>query len=210
MMTLLAGGKVNQTALRRAVDLTSILVGVDSGGDAALRLGYTPDAVIGDLDSLSEGARATLGPERLHLIAEQDTIDFDKALRSLPDVPTLAVGLTGLRLDHTLAAFSVLARHPARRVVVLGETDLAFHCPARLTLDLPAGSRFSLFPMAPVRGRSRGLRWPIDGIAFAPAGMIGTSNQVTEGRVELAMEGAGMIVILPLEALDAVWSVFAA
>jgi len=30
--------------------------------------------------------------------------------------------------------------------------------------------------MAAVQGRSGGLRWPIDGLPFAPDGRIGTSN----------------------------------
>ena len=57
--------------------------------------------------------------------------------------------------------------------------------------------------MAPARGRSSGLRWPIDGIGFSPSGRIGTSNEVT-GPVTLAFDGPGMLVITPREALERV------
>ena len=85
----------------------------------------------------------------------------------------------------------------------MGEADLLFHAPPRLALDLPQGGRLSLFPMATVTGQSEGLRWPIGGIVFSPAGRIGTSNEVT-GPVQLAFDGPGMIVITPREALDRV------
>jgi thiamine pyrophosphokinase len=57
--------------------------------------------------------------------------------------------------------------------------------------------------MAPVTGRSTGLEWPIDGLAFAPAGLIGTSNRATARTVHLDMDGPGMLVILPRARLDA-------
>jgi thiamine pyrophosphokinase len=57
--------------------------------------------------------------------------------------------------------------------------------------------------MAPVTGRSTGLEWPIDGIRFAPDGMIGTSNRVDAPRVSLTFDGPGMLVIVPRRRLDA-------
>jgi thiamine pyrophosphokinase len=57
--------------------------------------------------------------------------------------------------------------------------------------------------MGPVRGTSRGLAWPIDGIDFLPGGRLGTSNRVEGGVVELTMEAPLMLVILPRAALGA-------
>jgi thiamine pyrophosphokinase len=54
--------------------------------------------------------------------------------------------------------------------------------------------------MAPVTGQSSGLRWPLDGISFAPWARIATSNEVT-GPVALAFDGPGMLVITPREVL---------
>ncbi len=136
-------------------------------------------------------------------ILEQMTTDFDKALRSVDAPFTLALGFAGARIDHGLAVLNSLVRHPDRRCLVIGPRDVVFHAPARLQLALRRGDRFSLFPMAPVTAESTGLDWPTGGIAFAPHGMIGTSNRVTEGPVTLAMDGPGMLVILPRTRLDA-------
>jgi thiamine pyrophosphokinase len=178
------------------------VVAADGGAIVCIRAGIMPDAVIGDLDSLGVIA-AAIPAGRLHRVAEQETTDFDKCLRHVSAPLVLAIGVTGPRLDHTLAVCTTLVQRAGVRAVVLGEADLIFHAPPRLALDLPLGSRLSLFPMAPVAGRSSGLRWPIDGIGFTPAGPIGTSNEVT-GPVRIEVDGPGMLVITPREALEQV------
>jgi thiamine pyrophosphokinase len=180
-----------------------VAVAADSGADRLLRLGVEPQAVIGDMDSISSGARAAIPPERQHLVAEQVTTDFDKALRQIEAPLVLALGFAGARLDHGLAAFNTLVRRADRRCILIGPKDLAFAAPSRLALDLVPGEPLSLFPMAAVTGQSEGLEWPIAGIDFAPDGMIGTSNRVTARRVTLAFDRRGMLVILPRRRLDA-------
>lgn len=120
----------------------------------------------------------------------------------------LGVGFLGARLDHQLAALHTLVAYTQQPCVLLGAHDLAFAAPPEIALDLATGSRLSLFPLAPVTGRSEGLEWPIDGLAFTPSGRIGTSNRVT-GPVRLAFDAPGMIVLTPPEALDAVLAGFA-
>jgi thiamine pyrophosphokinase len=92
---------------------------------------------------------------------------------------------------------NALVKVAAVPVVLVGGDDLCFLCPAELAIDLPAGTRVSLFPMGPVRGRSEGLLWPVDGLAFDPTGRIGTSNAATGGPVRLAFDAPRMLVILP-------------
>jgi thiamine pyrophosphokinase len=168
----------------------------------AIEPGRKPEAVVGDFDSISAHAQATLGPARLFPIREQMTTDFDKALRSVAAPFTLALGFTGARVDHGLAVFNSLVRHADRHCIVIGPRDVIFHAPPELILALTPGDRLSLFPMSPVTGRSSGLEWPIDGLDFAPAGVIGTSNRVTSAKVHLEIDSPGMLVILPRARLD--------
>jgi thiamine pyrophosphokinase len=202
-VTLVGAGELAPGALARALALAPRLVAADGGADRALAAGQVPELVIGDLDSLSEAARARLGPARLHRIDEQETTDFDKALRSIEAPFILALGFAGARLDHTLGMFNVLARHPGRRCVALGGSDLCFLATSELTLRLEPGTRLSLFPMGDVSGRSSGLRWPIDGIAFAPGGITGISNVVEAAEVRLNLSAPRMLVLLPAAALEA-------
>ena len=203
-ITLLAGGPVARADLRAALDRAPCLVAADGGADRALAAGLVPEAVIGDLDSIGAAARARLS-DRLHPIAEQDTTDFDKALRSIRAPFVVAVGALGGRLDHALAVLNALVRQPGPPCLLLGGGDAVFAAPAGrdLALRLRRGDRLSLFPLAPVTGESRGLRWPLGGIGFAPAGRIGTSNVVDQPDVRLRLDAAGMLVILPRRRLDA-------
>lgn len=193
---LLGGGVVDASDLREALSVCPTVVAADSGARAALAAGRVPDAVIGDFDSLAAADRAALPAERLHRIPEQDTTDFDKCLRSVKAPVLVCLGFSGARLDHELAVYNSLVRHPERRALIVGSHDICFHGASGIELGLPVGSRLSLFPMREVTGRSEGLAWPIDGLTLAPDGRVGTSNRVT-GPVRLHFDGPGMLVILP-------------
>jgi thiamine pyrophosphokinase len=194
-VTLIAGGPVLARDLRHAMRLAPVVVAADGGADRALALGVQPAAVIGDMDSISSQTRADLGPV-VHEIAEQDSTDFDKALRHIQAPFVLALGCLGGRVDHELATLSVLVRRHATRCLLIGREDVIFAAPPVLDLEMAAGDRFSLFPLAQVTGRSEGLKWPIAGVPFAPNGRGGTSNQAL-GRVRLEMDGPGMLVMVP-------------
>lgn len=194
-VTLVGGGAVTAADWAEALALAPVLVAADSGADAALARGHVPEAVIGDFDSISDAARAAIPSERLYPIPDQDSTDFEKCLARVRARFFLAIGFAGPRLDHALSAVSALARVPGPPVLLLAEEDVAFLAPPRLSLPLAAGTRVSLWPLGPVRGTGTGLRWPIAGIGFAPAGRIGTSNEAT-GPVSLEIEGP-MLALLP-------------
>jgi len=202
-VTLVAGGVMARRDLALALARAPHLVAADGGADRALAAGHRPNMVIGDLDSLSAGARSQLGAARLHLVAEQETTDFDKALRAIAAPFVLAVGTGGGRIDHALAVLNTLVRHRDRVCLLLGPQDVVFHAPPRLDLRLRPGDRLSLFPLAPVSGESEGLRWPIAGLGFAPGGRIGTSNEAIAPRVSLRFDAPGMLVVLARARLDA-------
>lgn len=204
-VTLAGGAAFSRRELARAQGFAPRLVAADGGADRLLRFGAIPEAVIGDLDSISAPGRARMAG-RLFQIAEQETTDFDKALRSISAPFVLGLGFAGARADHGLAVLNTLVRHPDRRCLILSGSDVTFLAPPRLTLRLRPGSRMSLFPLGPVTGTSQGLRWPIDGLRFAPDGTIGTSNEVSAPEVSLCLDRPAMLVILPVRSLAAVLS----
>lgn len=203
-VTLLGGGAVARTDLDLALALAPDLVAADGGAAHGVAAGHIPLAVYGDMDSLSAEARAVIPPARIHALAEQDSTDFDKALRHIDAPLVIAVGFTGARVDHELAVYHALAARSELRCIILGGHDVVVHAPPRLMLDLPKQTRLSLFPLTDVTGTSQGLAWPIDDIAFHPARRIGTSNVTTGAMVDLRFDGPGMLVILPRDHLAAV------
>ncbi|MFT4149884.1 MAG: thiamine diphosphokinase [Paracoccaceae bacterium] len=203
-VTIAGGGPFSARLLSRALLRAPCLVAADGGADRLLSLGEEPAAVIGDMDSISPAARQRLAG-RLHEIGEQTTTDFDKVLQSVEAPFALALGFAGGRMDHGLAVMHGLVRQGGFPVLVLGPKDLAFHAPPgrEMALHLQPGDPLSLFPLDGVTGESTGLEWPVKGLDFHPARVIGTSNRVTAPEVRLRFDGPGMLVILPLARLDA-------
>lgn len=199
-VTLVGGGELTPTSLNTIMAIAPSLVAADGGANVLLALGLMPDALIGDLDSVLPHVRDQIRAERILLVSEQETTDFEKCLIRITAPLILALGFTGARVDHALAVWNVLVRYPGRRCIVVSDTDVACVLPREISLTLAPGTRVSLFPMGAVGVRSTGLRWPTDGIAFAPDGAIGTSNVAT-GDVTLAADGPKMILILPRDCL---------
>lgn len=195
-VTLLGAGDATPQDVSEALSLAPNLVCADGGAVKALQLGLVPKAVIGDFDSLDQDTLGQLAKDSLFRVEEQDSTDFEKCLRRIETPFVIGVGFTGARRDHELAAYSTLLACPDQLCLLLSEEEVIFAMPPAVSFDLPLGSRFSLFPMGRVSGRSQGLKWPIDGLQFEPGGRLGTSNEVT-GPVHIEMDGPGMLALMP-------------
>lgn len=202
-VTLIGGGAVGPGDLEAALAIAPVCVAADGGAHVALEAGLTLAAVIGDMDSLSETARSQIPIASQHKIPEQMSTDFDKALRHISAPLVVAVGFSGRRMDHQLAALHTLVMRPEVPCLMLAPEDVIFLCPPRFDLPMAAGTRVSLFPMGAVAGKSEGLEWPLEGLAFAPDGTSGTSNQAT-GDVHLEVDAPAMLCILPRRFMTAV------
>ena len=200
-VTLVGAGPVKTGTLKDALTLAPYCVAVDGGTELVQKCGIQPSFVIGDMDSASGSDLSRLDPSRVHPIAEQETTDFDKALRNVSSPLIIGVGFTGGRIDHSLANFSTLIKYAESRVILLSKHEIIFHIPRELDLELPVGLRFSVHPMVPVRASSTGLEWPLDPHVFEPGGMLGVSNRVSAATVHIKPDCPGLLAILPRQAL---------
>ena len=180
-------------------DPSRAVVAADGGAGQALAFGVVPTAVIGDFDSFEP--TDLISDKKIHKVAEQDSTDFEKCLARISAPRVLSIGFLGQRIDHELAVLSALSKSPPGWCVLVSPHDIVVHCPRSLELDVPDGTRVSLFPLARLSGTSTGLNWPIDGLVFEPLGQIGTSNRST-GPVRLEFDADGMLLILPPAALS--------
>ena len=199
-VTLVGGGPVDGAQLSRATALAPTVIGADSGANRAHELGVTVDHIIGDMDSVDI---EVLGRIPEHLIAEQMSTDLDKCLYATEAPYYLGVGFTGGLIDHHLAACHSLITTD-KKLILLGAEDICFRAPLDFQLDLPLGTRVSLFPMGEVTGRSTGLRWPIEGLEFSPVRKIGTSNETVAETINLGFDCPQMLIILPARYLETV------
>ena len=204
-VTLVGAGALDHAMVEAAHRLAPVLIAADGGADRLAEMRLHPRAVIGDMDSIADPERWREGPAAFVHLAEQETTDFEKCLYATEAPLYLAVGFTGRRIDHTLAVFHTLLRYPDKRIVLVGEHEVSALAPpgATLRMAVTPGARVSIYPLLPVNAtRSRGLAWPIDGLALAPGHKIGTSNEASQPVVEVAFDGPGALVMLEREALS--------
>src|SRR5690606_39262960 len=124
VLVIVGGGTVDAELLRELYASGGRLVGADGGADVIVAAGLKPEAIIGDFDSPKDPA-SWLGKTRLMQITEQETTDFEKALYSTRAPVTVALGMTGRRFDHSLAALDAVARHAdGRKIILVDEHDI--------------------------------------------------------------------------------------
>lgn len=193
---LVGGASASVDDLKDISQWVGAFVAVDSGADVLLGAGLTPDAVIGDLDSLSAKARAIFA-HLLHEIAEQSTTDFEKALTRVAAPAIIALGFTGGRMDHILSVLSVMVRYADNPVILADTHDVSFLVSAGQTeFILPEDTRVSLMPVAPATVSLEGVVWPFSQEQMAMSAFTSPSNAALGGAVSI-MTDAPILVTLP-------------
>ncbi len=206
-VTLVGASPTNTGILDFALTFAPRLIAVDGGTEMARKYGKAPELLLGDMDSVQPATLAEIDPERVLHVLDQDTTDFDKALRLVAAPIILGVGFLGGRVDHQMAALNSLARHRAAPVILLGEEDAIFRVPDHLALDLDPGTRISLHPLMQARVDTKGLRWPVTDAVMSADGFFSQSNEAATRDVVLGAVG-DVLAFLPRQALAAVVAAF--
>ncbi len=186
---LLGGAEVPVGQLHSQLARGFALVAADGGANQLLGSEVIPDAIIGDMDSLTHRDNWA---RRCHTrqIAEQNSTDFEKCLYSTRAPWYLALGFCGQRLDHTLESLHLLVRYlRTHNVMLLSEDDVILVCDESVQLEMSPGTRLSIFPLSDVSfTSSSGLLYPLHGLKMAIGSAIGTSNSVSESTVRIDVE----------------------
>ena len=141
------------------------IVCCDGSTENLLLYGMLPDAIVGDLDSLSD-ALASRFADRIHLDESQDTNDLTKAVTWCSEMgykDIVIVGATGKREDHTLGNVSLLADY-INEVNVIMVTDTGIFRPFLKSSEISSfpGQQVSIFSIDPgAEITSHGLRFPL-------------------------------------------------
>lgn len=163
--------------------------------------GIEPDAIVGDMDTLDSQSMIRYS-SIIHKDPEQESNDLTKAFNyslSLGPCCISITGATGRREDHTIGNISLLAEYVKKsKVPVTMYTDWgSFTAYTKsCTLNLPAGSRISLFGVGDdLRIESKGLKYPLKEVIF-DNWWKGTLNETLSEKVELDISGGTVIVFV--------------
>jgi thiamine pyrophosphokinase len=188
-------------ALRRAVAGAALFLCADGGANAARELGLHPDAIVGDLDSISAESLAHFQNVPTVHVPEQDRTDAEKAveyaLARAPFEEITLFGATGGRLDHVIGHVALLRRFEGRTRLVLEDAHgRAFLARGDARLDLPAGATVSFFALSgPAEGvTTENLRYPLKDHTLTFGGQNTISNVVERTPAWIRIQKGEVVV----------------
>jgi thiamine pyrophosphokinase len=176
-----------------------LLICADGGADRLWALRVKPHVIIGDLDSLSAATRNHLQDVTVIHVADQNNTDLEKALDYLlarNSGHVTALGVTGLRGDHTLANFCILLKYHRRMSLSFRDAyadirvvEGQYECVAA------PGTRVSLLPMEPCQDvTTKGLQWDLENAHLAAGVRESISNRVRTNPVQITV-GSGRLLL---------------
>ncbi|MCB1756141.1 MAG: thiamine diphosphokinase [Gammaproteobacteria bacterium] len=204
---VLANGPVaDYPALSQLILPDDDIVCVDGGLRHADALERTPRVVIGDMDSI-EQARLREIADRVEVLrypAEKDETDLEIALHWVASAGfdrALIAGISGGRLDHTLANIHLLARHEWRFELCFweqGQYAWLINGGQSVQLDTHSGFTLSLLPLSEtVTGIStRGMQYPLSNARLAFGSTRGISNVVLQSPAAVSVQSGKLLVIV--------------
>ncbi|MEM9717220.1 MAG: thiamine diphosphokinase [Pseudomonadota bacterium] len=204
-VTLLGGGGISPKVTRYIG--YEPLICADSGADQALKLGRQPDAVIGDLDSISDAARAAFG-DVIHEVAEQDSTDFEKCLNAIDAPFIFGFGFLGRRMDHTIASLSILSKYHSTPIALVGQGDVTLCLSGEVTIPVKPGSTVGILPWPAAVCESDGLRWELNDLDLTLGGQISSSNEAIKPEIHIKILEGAILLTLPARGLDRLPSAF--
>ena len=181
------------------------IVAADSGVETAVALGLDVDLVVGDMDSLGDPGILDRFPPG-HVLAfprDKDETDTEIGLRLLGERGrdrVVIVGGGGGRMDHFLGVHMLVQRVSPPSVWITADAYMELIRGKRRGVSASRGEVLSFFPVgAETRVvRSRGLRWPLDGMVLR-RGYASLSNEATSDKIDLEIASGGLILVRSIQ-----------
>ena len=202
---ILAGGELTVSKfLKTCAQECDFVIAADSGIKHASDLGVTPDLIVGDFDSAAKRdlnlfpnvARET-HPE------DKNLLDLELALEraiSKEASDIILMGVTGSRLDQSLAAILIAARYKQKGTPIsvhTGKQSLHMLMNETKTLELTPGTLFSLLSLTTQSTLSaKGALYPLERFELEFGVGLGVSNRVKASQLSITVYEGLMIMIV--------------
>lgn len=190
---IIAGGNVGEY-ICDYVAADDFVICADSGFDMAIKYGITPNAVIGDMDSV----KGEYPKDSMVYPSRKDFTDSELALHYALKTDCseiLMFGMIGTRIDHTLAAISLLKQ--AKNAVIIDLNNEIHYAEGEFTLCGKKGDTISVIPIfGDVSGvTTKGLDYPLKNGIISCGTSRGVSNVMTEDVCKITIEKGSALVI---------------
>lgn len=203
---IIANGPMLKPPLyRHLVGDKDLVVCVNGGVRNALALGFKPQVVIGDMDSMDAALREQLQEEGCRFVeypSRKDETDCELAVRyalSQGASELIMLGALGGRVDHTLANVMLLALPELEGVkvrLVEGDQEVLL-IRDEVVIEGQAGDTLSLLPLSGdvVGIYTEGLAYPLHDGTLKFGAARGVSNSLTGPRARVRV-GRGLLLVV--------------
>ena len=208
---IFANGDISKTDI--SLPSNSTVLAADGGAHHCLKLGITPQVVIGDFDSLTDEDISTLESKSTILIKhpkEKDETDLeltlDYAARSGAKDITL-YGLLGGRWDMTFANMLLLtaSQYDGINFKIIDGNTTAYILRAGETLTLHGkpGNTISAIPLERIAHgiTYKGLRWPLENASLPYGTPRGVSNVMEETKAQISLD-EGILLVFMIDSVN--------
>lgn len=176
-----------------------IVICADGGANTALKMGITPDAIVGDLDSIHAEALVKFRKVPIHEDRDDQTTDLEKAIawavESKYDHLTV-VGASGKRLDHSVGNLGVLRKfYPDAIITFVDDWGELCYVGREYSFEAQKGDVVSLIPLNRCEGVStKGLKHALDDEGLELGVREGTSNVVIMSPVSIKVRKGHLLL----------------
>jgi len=207
---IIANGESPRAAwLQPLVAASDLVVCADGGANTARQLGIRPQAIVGDLDSITPETRAHFHGVPIHLDQDEYSTDLEKSVAwaiAHGGRDLTIVGALGHRLDHTVGNLGVLAKyHEAATLRILDDDGELRYIGPMVRFDAEPGEVVSLIPLNRCEGiTTEGLRYALHDESLELGNRDGTSNVVVSSPVVVRVRSGHLLLYRVREPEDRV------
>lgn len=199
------GNLPNLEKARQLIRPDDFILCADGGTRHALALGLTPNAVIGDLDSVTDEERRKMKELDVEIIqhpADKNETDLELAINhavTLNPVQILILAALGGRMDQTLANIALLANLQLStfNLKLTDGVEEIFFCRAQAQVEGRSGDIVSLIPwQGEVTGVfTENLRWHLHHETLYPDKTRGISNEMTADVATVKITSGLLLIV---------------
>ena len=181
------------------IDRAEMIVCCDGSAENLVGYGLIPDAIVGDMDSISDDLKNRFA-DRIYVDSNQETNDLTKAVlwcRESGYLDLDIVGAGGKREDHTIGNISLLAEYvKSARVRMVTDTGIFMPFQSSCKVESLKGQQVSIFSISPTTEiTSAGLLYPLIKRKLTNW-WEGTLNEAAGDSIELEFSGGPVLVFL--------------
>jgi thiamine pyrophosphokinase len=188
------------------LDEDDFIIGADEGALFLISHGYTPDIAVGDFDSVSPEALQNIEKKSKKTITcdavNKDLTDSEMALDIAMDLQPesiLLLGVTGTRIDHSLASIQMMTRALQRQIncYVMDTHNYITLTGSQAVINDLGYTYVSLLPLTPeVSGITlEGFQYPLTDATLKLGQSLGVSNKLISSSGTVTIRSGLLLII---------------